>query len=578
MDRRATNLVPLAVVALALTAASALATGSQTSRWRGTAAPGQLPEVRLQSDPVLSPKTDPALDSRLSRVFRVLASEGEAAARRFAAANAVHLDTRGQVDVLVHADVEATWRAGGSGGGQAAEEALFDAVEASVRRRVQLAGGRTLGRQRNLVQARVPLSRLAQLSTAPEIAWVQPAPVARPHQQVLSQGVRVTGAGELQASPASYRPSQRRIRVGVLDTGFLGFEELLGSDLPPSVTTNSFHAGGLTASGDPMLDRVHGTATAEVVHDMAPEADLFLVNFDTLAANGQAVDWLVSQGVDVISYSIGWFNAGPGDGRGPVNDDVRTALEAGVEWVGSAGNDARAHWQGTYRDADGNGFHDFAPGDETNAVFLGAGDSLVVFLNWDDWFESDQDYDLFILDENLDPVAASRNFQTGSQWPVEAAGVVADAPTTVHVAIQRFAATRDVELEAFFVVARRMQYLVPAGSLAIPADTEGSVAVGATFWADDALEPFSSLGPTSDGRIKPDLVAPDGIVTSTFPRFFGTSASTPHVAGAIALMKARFGVYALPQIREILLGRALDRGIAGRDNQYGEGRLELRGH
>ncbi|HSF19223.1 MAG TPA: S8 family serine peptidase [Vicinamibacteria bacterium] len=59
--------------------------------------------------------------------------------------------------------------------------------------------------------------------------------------------------------------------------------------------------------------------------------------------------------------------------------------------------------------------------------------------------------------------------------------------------------------------------------------------------------------------------------------FLGTSASTPHVAGAIALLKARFGICSMDQVIEVLYGRALDRGEAGKDNQHGEGRLDLVG-
>ena len=70
------------------------------------------------------------------------------------------------------------------------------------------------------------------------------------------------------------------------------------------------------------------------------------------------------------------------------------------------------------------------------------------------------------------------------------------------------------------------------------------------------IEVFSSQGPTADGRTKPDLAAPDGVSTVSYGNrglaFFGTSASAPHAAGAIALMKSRFGVFSLEQDREIL--------------------------
>jgi subtilisin family serine protease len=153
------------------------------------------------------------------------------------------------------------------------------------------------------------------------------------------------------------------------------------------------------------------------------------------------------------------------------------------------------------------------------------------------------------------------------------------------MAIHRYDASRNVRLEAFFVVTservNRLQYVVPAGSLSIPADTRGAVAVGATFWGDDSGESFSSQGPTLDGRVKPDISAPDGVDTASYlaigQPFFGTSASTPHVAGAIALLKSRFGIYSLGQVVDILYGRAMDRGPTGRDNQFGAGRLDVVG-
>lgn len=557
-------------------------------------APFQSPqpeELRFQAAVTDGAAAKPAsfMDSRLAQLDEINRRDGIEAARRFAVANRIKLDAEGRVQILIHEAAEAEF--GGStdieqrvGRTTPGEDALFGAIQVPLTEHIENIGGHVRGRVANLLDADIPLETLRSIEASSLIGFVEPAPLpealAVAQGSVISQGVAVIQADDLQRSSVSYQGDDD-VKVGIIDLGFLGYESLLGSELPASVTVASFSPGGINGDHLDILDQVHGTACAEIVHDVAPDAQLFLANFDSLSENREAVQWMVSQGVDVISYSIGWTNAGPGDGRGPINDAVRLALNAGIEWVGSAGNDARDHWQGLYTSADGDPWHDFAPGDESNAVFLNAGEELVAYLNWDDWFASDQDYDLYIFNDNNEVVAASTNWQGGIQNPTEGVGYVAPVAGNYHVAIYRFSATRDVNLELFFRTPREMQYIVPAGSLTIPADTDGSVAVGATYWADDVIEIFSSQGPTTDGRIKPDLTAPDGVVTRSYgdlgSSFFGTSASAPHVAGAIALMKQRFGVFELEDIRNILFGRAIDRGIAGQDNIYGHGRVDVRG-
>jgi hypothetical protein len=124
-----------------------------------------------------------------------------------------------------------------------------------------------------------------------------------------------------------------------------------------------------------------------------------------------------------------------------------------------------------------------------------------------------------------------------------------------------------------------LKYQVAADSLPVPADSSnpGMVSVGAVPWNSPlTLESFSSQGPTTDGRIKPDLAGPDGVSTTSYGTpFFGTSAASPHVAGAAALIKQANPGFGPAQIRGTLTATATDLGIPGTDNQFGAGRLDL---
>ena len=72
-----------------------------------------------------------------------------------------------------------------------------------------------------------------------------------------------------------------------------------------------------------------------------------------------------------------------------------------------------------------------------------------------------------------------------------------------------------------------------------PGDARGSFTVGARDWQGDAAADYSSQGPTEDGRLKPDVVAPASTAVWPGVAMVGTSASAPHAAGAAALLMQR---------------------------------------
>jgi hypothetical protein len=113
-----------------------------------------------------------------------------------------------------------------------------------------------------------------------------------------------------------------------------------------------------------------------------------------------------------------------------------------------------------------------------------------------------------------------------------------------------------------------------------PADAHGALAVGAIpessySSATPALEPYSSQGPTTDGRTKPDFCAPDGTSTYTYGMLgsYGTSFAAPVGAGAAALSEQRSGDVAPAQLKQILTGLALPVGTPSPNSLCGAGKI-----
>ena len=394
--------------------------------------------------------------------------------------------------------------------------------------------------------------------------WLQPTPVP------LSEGVAAIGARAWHA--VGY--TGQGLKIGILDQGFDGYRDLLGTRLPLNVTALSFVPGvapdqtGLT----------HGAAVAEIVHAVAPDAELFLAHYDgDDVSMGNAVEWLMQQGVQIISHSAGGL-AAPMDGTGRDAELADQVAAAGRLWVNSAGNAAQQHYRGNYTDTNGDLIHEFAP-DKTTLGFQSDPAGLTqIILNWDDWGDAGtQDLDLYLLDAEGHIIASARNTRDGDRSPVEQILYQFDDSRTYFLTVNGVQVDRALRLDIYIHQTSNLELADPNGSLATPGDARGALTVGAVFWRTSELEPFSSRGPTADGRLKPDLVGPDGVLSDIFApdRFFGTSAAAPHIAGAAAIVWSAYPSATADEIKQYLTTNTLDLLVPGVDAATGAGRLWL---
>ena len=464
------------------------------------------------------------------------------------------------------------------------------------------------------IEAHVPLLLLSPASEQPGVLRVDtviPPRSTQSRDRVISQGVGLHGADAWHN--AGYRG--RNVKVGVIDSGFEGFSQLQGGELPNNVTARCYFAGPQIPSSrlaDCEVEGNHGTAVAETVADVAPDMELYISNPYSLGDLRNAVNWMVGQGVQIINVSLGWPYDGPGDGTSPFSNSplktIDVAASNGIVWVNAAGNAARKVWHGTFMDANRDGIHEFGPQDLGNTFriqegMIQDGDRVLIFMRWDDtWGQADCDLNLELYEAKLGPdgkyplVSWDHIPQDGSAGKNPRAVVGFEFQATASqsdlyfLVIRKHTCTDNpewVQLIAWSPFVDFLQYHSPGHHMGNPEESRnpGMLAVGAThYWNTSTIAAYSSQGPTMDGRTKPDITGIACGRTVVYPSvaddggqcwFRGTSQAAPHVAGLAALIRQRFPDYGPRETVSYLQQHASDRGTAGADNTWGHGLATL---
>jgi len=411
----------------------------------------------------------------------------------------------------------------------------------------------------SLIKVSVPLSQLSTIvSQLGGISFIRP-PYTPYTLAITGEGIAAIGADAFHVAGIT----GSGVKVAIIDLGFAGLSQAQGrGDIPYSVQQHDLTGSGLTSG------ITHGTAIAEIVHEIAPGAQLHLIKIADEVDLDLAVTYCLNNGIDIINHSLGWYNTNFYDGTGTVAEIAKRSIAGGILWLNAAGNEAQSHWEGTFSDSNSDTWND-----QSLTFSATSGSQVILYMTWNNWPQASSDYDLYLYDPSSNLVASSTKHQTGTEEPTESIMTTVSASGTYTVRVKG-AGSKKIEIYNLY------QYLAPAiaaSSILAPGNVAEVVTVGAIDYAhyvSGPLEPYSSQGPTNDGRTKPDLCAPDNVTTGTSPytSFAGTSGATPHATGAAALLLAQDPSLSESALRARLLSQTVAMGSA---YLYGHGRLVL---
>ena len=376
------------------------------------------------------------------------------------------------------------------------------------------------------------------------------------------------------------------VKVAVLDHGFAGVGG--GRAYLPASTVVVEHYDPEFVSrhglGDPAYRKAfepynrHGRIMAQLIwavtgsHTKGPR--FFLLNANGPTMLRRAVRYAIDQKVDVILFSGSFEGGGNGDGRGFINRIVDEALGADILWINAAGNYGRHVYNGPVRVLS-DGFLRLRDGSDVASVrFRNRLDenNITITLTWNDYRDqedagTDKDLDLYVEDWGGRRIGAGEKVQvSGARVPgpdesrnprervvltdLAAGPVVASDPEyTYRIRVRakrgKFTATDRIRI---LLTASRDVYTPPSsdglreaiefldakreGELYPPADHPLVLTVGDTGWD-------SSVGPTADHRVKPDVVLDDSrAFFSDGQVSAGSSSSAAYLAGVVTVLKA----------------------------------------
>jgi hypothetical protein len=398
------------------------------------------------------------------------------------------------------------------------------------------------------IPAWVPYTKLEALAALPIVRSIQPPGYAT-LSSIDSQGDTLLHADQVRSQ---FGAQGLGIPVGVISDGFNGLPDT--GNLPPTVQTFG------TCTPKPPITCAEGTAMAEIVHALAPEASLAIGAGAHYQDMIQRVQNLTAWGAKVIVDDLS-FMSEPYFQDGPIAQSYEAAAKQGIMMVSAAGNLAQVHYQHLFVD-NGSGYNLFGPNDILLNFQIAPGALATINMQWSNPFAAAVDnYQFDILDSSGTHVLAQSN-QSGQSPYVYASipcAVDASQACSRNIRIQKVKGIAQT-LELFLIdscgggcITLTQSYGSAADSIfghaaalgvssvaAVSANTTGNPPVNCVLDPGlDIIEPYSSQGPSTilfpspQERSTPSITAVDCVSVSGAggfsTTFSGTSAAAPQV-------------------------------------------------
>jgi len=469
-----------------------------------------------------------------------------------------------------------------------------------LEKEIEAVGGVVVTQIGDTLYANVPVTGVERLGLSSYLGYASPQERYEPEivdsGELVGEGVKMSLVGSLHRRGIT----GRGVKIGIVDRGFNRYNELVGrGELAHPAARRDFEGLFRVDSSS-----VHGTAVAEIIHDMAPQARIYLAAFDgTVAQYAKAVKWLAGQNVDIINASLG-SSISRKDGYSSLTPIIEEVVSKDILWVNSAGNYAHLNWSGITRDRDRNGLIDIPA--HALAKKLGRPkDSLLIVVRkdlkrpttftigaiWDDWGKrpgvpgATQDIGLLVYDVKRGRGRIADNVQSGLGPPKETIKLEARAGDLFAVRLVARHVSREVAVNIVAGGNAPISEFVPSVpnvSLNSTAASPLVLTVGAISVTDGKPAFYSSQGPTWDGRVKPEVTAPSQVRSMAYGRggragrFAGTSAASPHVAGYAALLKQLQPQYGAAELRNAVIHSVRAMGSPVPNNTTGYGQIDAR--